>query len=90
MHEREITGLLNELHAKLRTAKAVSERDRELLTRLSVDIESLLDRPGALVAENHRSVIDRLQESITRFEVSHPDLTNVMARVSKVLADMGI
>ena len=90
MDERGISDLLNELHAKLKNAKAINERDRELLTQLSADIESLLAHSGGLPAETHRSVIDRLQESITRFEVSHPDLTNVMERVSKTLADLGI
>jgi hypothetical protein len=90
MDERAITGLLNELHAKLKSASTITERDRELLTRLSVDIQSLLAHPGGLEAAKHRSIIDGLRESITRLEVAHPNLTEVMARMSKVLADMGI
>ncbi len=90
MDDREITRLLNDLQTKLKRAEAISERDRELLRQLSVDIESLLGHPDGLSAKEHRSVIERLRESITRFEVSHPDLTNVMARVSKTLGDMGI
>ena len=90
MNERAITGLLNELHAKLKSENAITERDRELLTRLSVDIQSLLARPGGLAAGKHRSIIDRLRESITRFEAAHPDLTAVLNRMSKALADMGI
>jgi ElaB/YqjD/DUF883 family membrane-anchored ribosome-binding protein len=90
MSEPHVMELLNELHAKLQDVKSISENDRQLLTELSADIESLLARSGGLAAEHHRSVIERLQESITRFEVTHPDLTNVMAQVSKVLADRGI
>jgi hypothetical protein len=90
MDERAVRGLLNELHAKLKNANAITEKDRELLTQLSVEIQSLLAHSGRLAAANHRSVIDRLQESIASFEVSHPDLTEVMARMSKVLSDMGI
>jgi hypothetical protein len=90
MDERALTGLLNELHAKLKSANAITERDRELLARLSVDIQSLLAHPGGLAAAKHRSVIDGLRESIAHFEVTHPDLTDVIARVSKMLADMGI
>lgn len=90
MDERAITGLLNELHTKLKSANAITESDRELLTRLSVDIQSLLAQPGGLAAAKHRSIIARLRESIVSFEVSHPDLTEVMARMSKALADMGI
>jgi len=90
MDERALTALLNELHAKLESASAITERDRELLARLSVDIQSLLAHPGGLATAKHRSLIDGLRESIARFEVSHPDLTDVIARVSKMLADMGI
>lgn len=90
MSDNETTNLLNELHAKLQDAKSISENDRQLLTQLSADIESLLARSERLAAEEHRSVIERLQDSITRFEVTHPDLTNVMARVSQFLADRGI
>jgi len=35
-------------------------------------------------------MIQRGTGSIASFEVSHPDLTDVMARMSKVLADTGI
>ena len=90
MDERALTGLLKELHAKLESASAITERDRELLARLSVDIQSLLAHPDGLATAKHRSLIDGLRESIARFEVSHPDLTDVIARVSKMLADMGI
>jgi hypothetical protein len=90
MDEHAISGLLNELHAKLKSADAITEGDRELLMRLSDDIHSLLAHPGGLAAAKHRSILDRLREAITSFEVSHPDLTAVMARISKFLADMGI
>jgi hypothetical protein len=90
MDERAITGLLKELHGRLKNAKAITERERELLTQLSADIQSLLAHSGELAAANHRSIIERLQESIRSFEVSHPDLTAVMARVSNALSDMGI
>jgi len=85
MDEHAITGLMTELHAKLASADTITERDRELLTQLSADIQSLLANPGAAAAAKHRSITGRIGESITRF-----DLTDVMARISKRLADMGI
>jgi len=90
MDERAITRVVDELRVKLKDAKSISERDREFLTQLSADIQSLLAHPGAPAAASRLSVIDRLRESVARFEVSHPDLTDVLARASKVLADMGI
>jgi hypothetical protein len=61
-----------------------------LLRQLSVDIQALLARPGAATRATHQSITIRLQEAVTRFEVSHPDFTATMAQVSKTLADMGI
>jgi len=90
MDERAITELLKELHARLQSTNSITERDRQLLTQLSIDIHSLLAHPGGLPAASHVSVLDRLRGSIASFEASHPDLTDVMARVSKALADMGI
>ena len=90
MDERAVTELLNELHVKLKSTNVITESDRELLTQLLADIQSLLAHPGGLAAAKHRSVIDRIRESIAHFEVSHPDLTDVLASVNKALADMGI
>ena len=90
MDEREIRALIDQLHARLRDAAALSESDRDLLRRLTADLEAVLARGAELARETHRSILDQLQESITRLEVSHPDLTNLMAQVSKKLGDMGI
>jgi hypothetical protein len=89
MDDREIEELLTLLRAK-RESAGLSDSDRELLTRLSADLESLLGQSGRLPPQRHRSLIEQLEESITRFEVSHPDLTSVMAQVSQKLANMGI
>jgi hypothetical protein len=90
MGEHEITGLLRELHAKLKTAGAITDADRKLLTQLSADIQSLLAQPDGPAAATRHSVLERLQASIASFEVSHPDLADVMTRASKMLGDMGI
>lgn len=80
--------LLTRLRSKLQDP-GLSDDDRELLTRLSVDLESLR-QSGRLPPHHHRSLIERLEESITRFEVSHPDVTSLMAQVVQKLAGMGI
>jgi len=84
----ETVELLRQLRSKLQNPE-LSDDDRELLTRLSVDLESLR-QSDRLPPHHHRSLIERLEESTTRFEASHPDLTNLMAHVIQKLADMGI
>jgi hypothetical protein len=85
-----ITDLLKRLHAELGGTNPISDADRELLRQLSADIQSRLARRGAAGEPRQPSLTGRIGEAIARFEVSHPDLTAVLAQVNKALADMGI
>ena len=90
MDDERIRSLLKELHSALGSAAPATDEDRELLEQLSADVEALLARPGAVTRAEHQSIADRLMSAVTRFEVTHPNLTSTMAQVSKSLGDMGI
>ena len=90
MQDEPVGNLLKQLHNMLDGATSITEKDRELLKQLSVDIQTLLAQPGAVKRAKHDTLIIRLQEAVTRFEVSHPELTATLAQVSKALGDMGI
>ena len=90
MNDESIRSPLKKLHSALKGATSTTVKDRELLKQLSVDIEALLALPCAITRAEHQSIIDRLRVAVTRFEVSHPDLTATMAQVNKALGDMGI
>jgi hypothetical protein len=85
-----ITNLLKQLHGALEQSNAVSDEDRLLLRQLSLDIHELLDKPDSGFDAGRRPLLGRLRDAITRFEVTHPDITATLATVSKTLADMGI
>jgi ElaB/YqjD/DUF883 family membrane-anchored ribosome-binding protein len=89
MQNDAIDELLKQLHAALQDAKTITDKDRDLLRQLSADIEAVLAKSGA-PATKHPTLAGQIGDAVTRFEVTHPDLTDVLARVSKVLADMGI
>jgi len=89
MANDSLPDLLNRLHTALGERRALTTEDRALLGQLSADIQVLLARSGA-PGDTHAGFASRLGDAITRFEVSHPDLTTLMAQVSKKLADMGI
>lgn len=40
--------------------------------------------------ENVQSTVGRLQESLTEFETTHPQLVGLVNRISNILANMGI
>lgn len=90
MNRDAIDELLKQLHGGLVNAKSITDKDRDLLRQLAADIQALLAQPGAAAAGRQPSIASRLGDAVTRFEVTHPDLTDVLVRVSKVLGDMGI
>lgn len=90
MSNEVISNLIKQLHKTLESGSTISGKDREQLEHLSADLQAVLARAGSGSRETHQSLIDRLRDSVTRFEAAHPDLTATMAQASKVLADMGI
>ena len=90
MTDDAVSDLLKKLHGALHGAKTISEKDRELLEELSSDIQALLERSGAPAEAEQKGIVDRLQAAVTRFEVTHPDLTATMAQTIQKLGDMGI
>ena len=90
MNDEAVGILLKQLHSMLDDATSITEQDRELLKQMSVDIEALLAQPGTVKRARHVKIVNQLRAMVTRFEVSHPDLTATMAQVSKALGDMGI
>ncbi len=90
MSDKTITDLLRQVQSTLEDEPAITEQDRALLKQLSVDIQTLLAKQDAGDRAGHQSMIEQLQAAVTRFEVSHPDLTATMSHVSKALGDMGI
>jgi uncharacterized protein DUF4404 len=83
-HLRE---LLEALHEELRRTKAVDDRSRTLLRAVDGDIQDALARTGGAQSE---SFIERLRETIDRFEGTHPALTEAVTRVLDSLVSMGI
>ena len=90
MTENPLRNLLRQLHHTLDGSPSIAPEDRQLLKQLSDDIQSILARSGTKSDPGHQTVVGRLQSAVTKFEVTHPDLTAAMAQVGKQLGDMGI
>jgi polyhydroxyalkanoate synthesis regulator phasin len=91
MNDDELRQLLEELHQKIETTSSVDEKGRELLNHLSMDIRSLLERTGG--EEPRRATsgeVNRLEESIRHFEVTHPTLTATLSQLLNILNNAGI
>ncbi len=91
MKDDELRQLLEELHQKIESTDSVDERGREMLSHLSMDIRSLLERTGAEEPRRDTSKeVNSLEESIRHFEVTHPTLTATLSQMLNILNNAGI
>jgi hypothetical protein len=88
MSDKKLTRLLEQLHTELASARIVDEKGRELLRLLNDDIQNLLERSEDI--ESDDSLLERLQESIDHFEVTHPTLTSALSSLLTSLSNAGI
>ena len=88
MADNNLSKLLEQLHAELDHTEAVDDKGRELLRALNADIEELLERSESGPSDD--SLLERLQESIDHFEVTHPALTSALSNIVSILNNAGI
>jgi hypothetical protein len=87
MASEHLRDLLEALHAELRRTDAVDDHSRDLLRAVEGDIQEALERTGNGEPE---SLVERLRETVDRFEGTHPALTEAVSRVLDSLVKMGI
>lgn len=88
MNENNVNKLLEELRDELARAEAKDEKGQELLQSLNTDIQNLLERTDAMEADD--SLIERLQDGIDHFEMTHPTLTVTLSQMLNALNNAGI
>lgn len=89
MDNQKLRELLERLHNELEHLEATDEAGRERLRHLDADIRSLLARSDEGV-ETDEPMLERLQESIDHFEMSHPQLTMMLSQMMTILSNAGI
>jgi hypothetical protein len=90
MDDQELRKLIEQLHAEIQNTHTVDEKGQELLLHLESDIRELLDRTGGNGVPAHPSTIQRLEEGLSHFEVTHPALTTLLSRLLETLSNAGI
>lgn len=89
MTDQNLRELLEKLHQELEKTEAVDEKGNEMLRHLDADIRSLLKRSGTK-AETDETMLERLQDTIDHFEVTHPRLTTMLSQMMTILSNAGI
>ena len=93
MIEETIARLEERLRGTTLTPEQRAEIQRllgELRAELAVARQSGVKMPPPARIEEHESPLDRLNQSVTEFETTHPQLVAIVNRISAVLANMGI
>jgi len=89
MAEKKLTQLLEQLHQELAGTQAVDEKGRDLLRALNDDIQNLLERSEEADSDDD-SLLERLQDTIDHFEITHPTLTSALSQLLTTLNNVGI
>jgi hypothetical protein len=90
MNNKQSDELLQQLHDVIHKIDSVDEKGCELLQDLDGDIRALLERSGEHPANVRASALKRLERSIDYFEVTHPELTELLAKVMSSLSNAGV
>jgi hypothetical protein len=90
MSDENLRKLLEQLHDELEHTESMDEKGDELLRHLNADIRGLLKRSGKVKGESDDSMLERLQDAIDHFEVTHPTLTTMLSEMMTILSNAGI
>lgn len=92
-----IEDTIAKIEQRLRTAERLPTAERQeleqLLAQLRAEAASLPRSPTggkSYPDDDAQTAIDRLQESLTEFETTHPQLVGTVNRISTILSNMGI
>lgn len=89
MIENKLSELLRSVHAELAKGDDLDPQNRDALQSLIDEIQDILDdtKPNT---EQDDSFIERLEDGLTRFEVTHPELVGTINKVLESLSNAGI
>ena len=89
MHERieKLRQTVKELEEELASVEAFDDDTRQMLEEAVSEIQTVLQEEGELEPD---SVIERLRSAEEEFQVSHPTLSGIVARMIDALGQLGI
>jgi hypothetical protein len=80
---------LAKLHEDLKGARELDPQSRQLLAEVLADIQRLMAAQGS-AARPPRSLADRLENIVVRFEAGHPTLAASSRRLIDLLGTAGL
>jgi hypothetical protein len=90
MDNKKSRKLLQQLHDEINNTQTVDEKGSDLLRDLDGDIRALLERSEEQPVQVHPSVIRSLENALSHFEITHPELTTLIAKLLDSLSNAGV
>ncbi len=87
MSKETLKQQLSHLHEELASGESLDPETRELLARVSRDIEHVLDEEQE---SDNASIGARIESAALDFEVSHPRLARFLTEITDTLAKLGV
>ena len=81
---------IEHLHNEINRIDPSNDKERKVLERLRNDLTALVEISSQNPETRDESVIDRLYDSVERFEVDYPELTTALKKFLDVLSASGI
>ena len=88
MPTERLRALLTELHDELEETQSIDAEGTQLLRGIKDEINELIETEAQ--QREAKGIYGRLEESVRRFEESHPQLTSLIQRISDTLSQAGI
>jgi len=89
MHKHEMTKILFDLKSELDENDQLEEHQCQLMTALAEEIQARVNDPQVSMSGD-QFLLTRLKAAAEEFEAEHPKLTEIVGRLSNLLASMGI
>ena len=90
MPSEQLRGELAQLHSLLQDTHEIDESTRQSLTQLSADIQRVLQTPPEETDQGDTDLRQRIDDAVLDFGTKHPQLTQILSRVTDLLSNMGI
>ncbi|MCW8879149.1 MAG: DUF4404 family protein [Kangiellaceae bacterium] len=89
MHTHEMSEILFELRTELAQNTNLEHHKRQIMEALADEIDARIHDPEVDM-NGDQFLLTRLKDAAKEYEANHPKITNIVGRLSDLLARMGI
>lgn len=90
MYKNQLKEELAKAHEKLNNLKSISEDDKSSLRKIMNDISRVIENSDEKNNEDDKNLLDELKESISKFEIQNPELSESINIIVQTLSNLGI